>query len=308
MIRQPLLTFPVRMTVMRGAATAGASAPLLLVSSFPPTPPVLSALAPLGTVSVVLAPNAIHCLWGAAMRDACPGSVLAGPPSAAGRFPGRAWDKVVSCREDFEGLMDEHMGGQGAGLRAWTTGAGSGWLEEILLLHLPSRTLVVTDLGFNFNPKADRETPLPGGVLGALMRHVYLPLAGGYRGCCPTKPFVFLIEDADLLFKVLSEVMASDFDQVIPSHGDIIRAPHGKAAFGAGTFSFVGEIAAARRRRLERCGKAGLWPPIRGGGATAAAAAAAVLVAAAALAGAAVWWCGRDGNAPQRVAVSRGSG
>lgn len=46
-------------------------------------------------VRLVLAPNAAHCLWGAAMRDACPGALLAGPPNAAARFPHLRWDALV---------------------------------------------------------------------------------------------------------------------------------------------------------------------------------------------------------------------
>lgn len=42
------------------------------------------------------------------------------------------------------------------------------------------------------------ETALPGGPLGFLMRKLYLPLAGGYRPCCVTKPFGlrFMVPDA----------------------------------------------------------------------------------------------------------------
>ncbi len=94
-------SFPIRMTVIR----AGGSRSLLLVSAFPPEPPVLAALERLGQVAVVLAPNAMHCLWGAAMRDACPGTVLAGPPNAAARFPGHRWDVQVHTGELEGGFM-----------------------------------------------------------------------------------------------------------------------------------------------------------------------------------------------------------
>lgn len=40
------------------------------------------------------------------------------------------------------------------------------------------------------------EAPLPGGPLGTLVRRVYLPLAGGYRACCPTKPVALMLKDA----------------------------------------------------------------------------------------------------------------
>lgn len=48
-----------------------------------------------GQVRLVLAPNAAHCLWGAAMRKAYPGALLAGPPNAAARFPDQPWDALI---------------------------------------------------------------------------------------------------------------------------------------------------------------------------------------------------------------------
>ena len=37
---------------------------------------------------------------------------------------------------------------------------------------------------------------MPGGPLGALMCAAYLPLAGGFREACPTKPVGLLLGDA----------------------------------------------------------------------------------------------------------------
>lgn len=107
----PGATFPARMTVIQARAGADGDSgrreerPLLLVSAFPPEPGVLAQLGRLGRVAVVLAPNAMHCLWGGAMRDACPGAVLAGPPAAAQRFPAARWDAVVRAAADLEALL-----------------------------------------------------------------------------------------------------------------------------------------------------------------------------------------------------------
>lgn len=150
-----------------------------------PPPPVPQLLRPLGTVAACLAPNSAHCLWGAAMRDAWPGAVLAGPPKAAERFPALRWDVVVAEAADLTELL-ERQGFDASVLQAWTTaagacliaaagckgtalaaGCGSGpsvptpplsacagmaWLQEVAVLHRPSRSLVLTDLAFNFRP------------------------------------------------------------------------------------------------------------------------------------------------------------
>ncbi len=43
---------------------------------------------------------------------------------------------------------------------------------------------------------SNAETPLPGGPLGRLFCATYLPLAGGFREACPTKPVGLLLGDA----------------------------------------------------------------------------------------------------------------
>lgn len=239
------------------------------------------------------APNAAHCLWGARMRDACPGSVLAAPPIAGERFPSTRWDAVVRRPQDLAALLNQ-QGLNSGDVQSWCTQDVNPWLQvsdrlltspqvpsgvpravctvcivarchsgtgvwpegqkvcwpqrfsaalsqEIALLHRPSRTLVLTDLAFNFKrgggerpgactargitlrrrpagtpphcrrrlgglmhaaPDAPRfpalpaETPLPGGLVGWLLRNTYLSFAGGYRGCCPTTPMGWLVKDA----------------------------------------------------------------------------------------------------------------
>lgn len=51
-------------------------------------------------------------------------------------------------------------------------------------------------MGANHGCLPPAETPLPGGPLGVILRSTYLRLAGGYRPCCCTKPFGFLLGNA----------------------------------------------------------------------------------------------------------------
>ncbi|GAB4816581.1 hypothetical protein N2152v2_003627 [Parachlorella kessleri] len=253
-LKWPVSFFPVRMTVIRSPEGA-----LTLVSSFPPEPLILEELGKLGTVELVLAPNAMHCLWGAEMRDACPGSKLAGPPNALKRFPKVKWDAEIVEAGDLASLRGttgrSGVGGGGGDLLAWATkDAGNPWMQEIVLLHAPSRTLIVTDLAFNFSRDTNAETPLPGGPLGAVFRNTYLPLAGGYRRCCPTKPFGLFCSDADAMCAVLDQIMEQDFDQVVMAHGSVVRPPGGKEAFKEGTVAFFRDVAERQRRRSEKSG------------------------------------------------------
>ncbi|EFN59359.1 hypothetical protein CHLNCDRAFT_137816 [Chlorella variabilis] len=244
-----LSSFPVRMTIIRLGGRG-----LLLVSSFPPTPQVLALLRPLGEVRLVLAPNAMHCLWGAHMRDACPGAVLAGPPKAAQRFPASRWDVVVGTPHDFDALLAQlGLSPRGQEVQVWTTIQANPWMQEVVLLHRPSRALILTDLAFNFQRGGD--TPLPGGPLGAVLRSTYLRLAGGYRTCCPTTPVRWLLKDADAMCAIVDAILLCDFDQVVVAHGDVVAPPDGKKAFTEGAAAFFRD--AARRRRESSEGGAG---------------------------------------------------
>lgn len=48
------------------------------------------------------------------------------------------------------------------------------------------------------------------------MSGVYLPLTGGFRTCCVTKPFALLCMDAEAMCATLDAVLAEVFDQVWP--------------------------------------------------------------------------------------------
>jgi hypothetical protein len=93
---------------------------------------------------------------------------------------------------------------------------GLSLLDELVFLHKPSSTVILTDLAFNFPPepqKQQQQQSLPAGqktkahdepeshqqqetlsVSGPIQ--LYLRFAGGDRRCCLTKPFKFLISDA----------------------------------------------------------------------------------------------------------------
>lgn len=78
-------------------------------------------------VKLILAPNAMHCLWGGAMRDACPGALLVGPPNAAKRHASLGWDATISSSEEFEAVLRKATGSKND-IRAWTTADG-GWSQ-----------------------------------------------------------------------------------------------------------------------------------------------------------------------------------
>lgn len=91
--------------------------------------------------------------------------------------------------------------------------------NEVVLLHRPSRTLVVTDLVFNFGPQAPWLT------------RAAMACSGGYPGCRVT-----LIErigfERAVARQEIGQLLAMDFDRLIMAHGEIIETG-GKEALQA---------------------------------------------------------------------------
>ena len=82
--------------------------------------------------------------------------------------------------------------------------------NEVVILHRPSRTLVVTDLVFNFSATAPWWTRV-------VMRALW-----GYPGCQTTLLERFNMR-RDLARRELSAILTWDFDRLIMAHGDIIE-------------------------------------------------------------------------------------
>jgi hypothetical protein len=90
--------------------------------------------------------------------------------------------------------------------------AGAPKLEEHLILHLPSRTLILADLIFNF----------PAGERG-WDRFFHRHIAGFRRYPGMSRIFKWCLKDRDAFRESLGEVLACDFDRIIPGHGNIIE-------------------------------------------------------------------------------------
>lgn len=91
-------------------------------------------------------------------------------------------------------------------------------LKEHLFFHRPSRTLIVADLIFNFDP-AERGWD----------RWFHRHLAGFRRYPGMSRIFRWCIADREALRASLERVYAWDFDRIIPGHGRVIESG-GKAA------------------------------------------------------------------------------
>lgn len=168
-------------------------------------------LSELGTPRWVLAPNLFHHLYVGPWIQA--GAEAWGAPGLQKKRPDLA----------FHGGIDSSTQPFGSDIEIVAMSCFP-LLNEVVVLHRPSRTLVVTDLVFNIAPTA----PL---LTRAVMR-----CACGYPGCKTTLLERALMRRAQARTD-LSTLLALDFDRLIMSHGQVIETG-GKSAL-AQAFSWL---------------------------------------------------------------------
>lgn len=160
-------------------------------------------VAPLGTPRWVVAPNKLHHLYAGRWIDA---------GLEAWAAPG-----LPEKRRDltFAGVLDGARSPFGDDVAVFPLTCFP-LSNEVVLLHRPSRTLVVTDLVFHFTPAAP------------LLTRVLMACACGYPGCSTTslERIGFRRPAAR---REIGALLQEDFDRLIMAHGEVIETG-GKAA------------------------------------------------------------------------------
>lgn len=188
------LYFSIRMVVVR-LADGG----LLLHSPVPISDDRAAALAALGEVRHLVAPNKLHHLHLAAAQARYPGATTWAAPGLA--------DKIA-------GLKADHTLGEGT--PPWADElephfvAGIPWMNETAFYHRASGTLVVTDLFFNFHSAPNAWNRFWFTVLGVLGRAKQSPLVR-----LQTKDKAAAAASAHAL-------VALQPARVVPAHGDVV--------------------------------------------------------------------------------------
>jgi hypothetical protein len=99
--------------------------------------------------------------------------------------------------------------------------------NEVVLLHVPSRTLVVTDLVFHIQPDAPWATRAAMGLIG------------GYPGVATTALERLGMQRAAAR-RDLAEILSWDFDRVVLTHGAVVET--GGKDTVARAFSWLGKL------------------------------------------------------------------
>jgi hypothetical protein len=198
-----------RMTVLR---LAGGD--LLLHSPVPLDVPTREAVDALGRVRWIASPSKVHHLHLGDWARAYPEAELCGVPGVAEKRRDLRFHRVLDA-----GTAAELWGPE---IRAELFG-GAPIMNELVLLHVASRTLVLTDLAFNVRSR--NEARLFHRLVGATGR--FGPHRVARAG----------IRDRTAARASLETILAWDFDRVVVSHGDVLESG-GRAAMEE-SFSFL---------------------------------------------------------------------
>lgn len=185
-----------RTTVVR---TAGGA--LLVHSPGPADAELYREVEKLGPVAALVAPNKLHHLHLADWTRAFPDARTFGAPGLAAKLKTLRIDEELGDEPPalFGPTLDQHH------VR------GAPRLEEVVFLHRPSRTLLLTDLAFHVRHSTSRFT------------RVFMRLNGGYGRFGPTRLLRSTFRDRRAARASLDLVLGWDFERVVVTHGDVLE-------------------------------------------------------------------------------------
>ena len=154
-----------------------------------------------GPVRALIAPNALHHLYLAE-------NAAAFPEAGIWVAPG-----VREKRADVEGMVE--LGDTApevwAGDLEQLAVQGVPSFREVVFFHAASRTLLLTDLAFNFR-HCDQ-----------LRMRLFMRINGAYGRFGPSRLMRSMIKDKGALRGSLDRILAWDFDRVIVTHGEVLE-------------------------------------------------------------------------------------
>lgn len=162
----------------------------------------------LGTVRWIVGPNAVHHFFLADWFAAYPNAALCAPTALAKKR--RDLPFSVSLPESVPAPWAPEV-------RVLLFG-GAPLLGELVFLHAPSRTLVLTDLAFHRPPGAPDGAPVFHWLVGARNRFGPHRIARSF------------FRDRSAAARSRDEILEWDFDRVIVSHGEVLETD-GRDAF-----------------------------------------------------------------------------
>ena len=189
----PGIRLPLNMAVVRVGDGS-----LLLYSPIRIDDELATELAELGEVRYLVAPNTFHHLHLEAAQNRYPEAKTFGPSGLS--------DKTGA---QLDAPLSEHPPIPLDGIRFLPIG-GIPKLNEWVLIHEPSQTLVVSDLVFNIMDP-------PTWLTGLVNR-----LAGVYRRCGISRIFKTQIKDPEAFSNSIQALLELPFDRIAMAHGQLL--------------------------------------------------------------------------------------
>ena len=202
-----LMYFPLRMLVIRVPAGLILWSPVTLDDA------QAAAIDALGTVRWIMAPNAFHHLYLEDSMQRWPDATLIVSDGLAQKRPDLDLSNAVSLASmpsAFAGILEARR----------IEGAPS--MNEWVLLHKPSRTLIVCDLIFNIH------------AVKRWSASLIFRMVGAWKRCAQSRMWRFFVKDRAAAAASLAAVMAWDFDRIVMAHGDVVETG-GQAALAQAT-------------------------------------------------------------------------
>jgi hypothetical protein len=190
------LELGVRVTALR-LADGG----LFLHSPIHYTEELRAALEPLGPVRFLAAPNKVHHLHLAGWKLAFPEAKLWGPVGLP--------DKRKDLR--FDGVLVDRPEPAWADRIDQLQFYGAPHTNEVVFLHRPTRTLLLTDLAFNIRGPVNRLT------------RAYLRIGGCHGRLATTLIMRLVVRDKKAARESLERICQWDFDRIVVCHGDVLE-------------------------------------------------------------------------------------
>ncbi len=187
--------FPGRMTVARLPDGA-----LLLHSVVPIDDALARALAALGSVRYIVAPNAFHHVHLEGVAARYPDATLYGVPALTAKHPSL---ELVNLTDASVPFPDETL------MRIPIAGAPK--LDEVVLMHHASKSLIVADLFFNVHEFRGWLTPW------------VFRLVGAHKRFAQSRSWRLFIKDRTLAGQSAQRILDQDFERIVVAHGRVLE-------------------------------------------------------------------------------------
>jgi len=167
------------------------------------TPEVKAALDDLGDVRFVVPTSKLHGhLYMEQYRAAYPDAELLAAPGLPVRRPDLRFDGLLGSTPDPRWSADVDQ----------TALMGNWWITELAFFHRASGTVILGDMGYHITENSAIEMRLLGRI-GGIYERIGQPLE-----------YKLTIRNEDTLRESIRDVLAWEFDRVIPGHGDVIES------------------------------------------------------------------------------------